>query len=80
MDCHMPVMDGFAATVEIRRSEENGGERLPIIAMTAAAMSEDRERCLEAGMDDYVSKPVSLVALGDALMRWVSSPQRLVTR
>ncbi len=70
MDCHMPVMDGFTATEEIRRGETNG-DRVPIIAMTAAAMAEDRERCLAVGMDDYVSKPVNVTAIQDALTRWI---------
>jgi CheY-like chemotaxis protein len=75
MDCHMPVMDGFAATREIRRREGAGG-RIPIIAMTAGAMAEDRDRCLAVGMDDYVSKPVSLTAVEEALHRWVQkSPE-----
>ena len=69
MDCHMPVMDGFASTRLIRQREI--GRRTPIIAMTAGALSEDRKRCLEAGMDDYVSKPVDLDALEKALSRWV---------
>jgi PAS domain S-box-containing protein len=70
MDCHMPVLDGFAATQEIRRLEK-GGDRIPIIAMTAGAMAEDREHCLAVGMDDYVSKPVNVGAIRDALARWV---------
>ncbi|WP_284752709.1 PAS domain S-box protein [Arthrobacter sp. efr-133-R2A-120] len=72
MDCHMPVMDGFEATKRIR-ARENRSARLPIIAMTAGAQDEDRERCLSAGMDDYLSKPVDLAALEDALKAWVPS-------
>ncbi|MCX2746987.1 PAS domain S-box protein [Arthrobacter sp. MI7-26] len=70
MDCHMPVMDGFQATRSIR-AQESRSEHLPIIAMTAGAQDEDRERCLSAGMDDYLSKPVDLVALDETLKRWV---------
>lgn len=70
MDCHMPVMDGFAATEEIRRRHRDG-DRIPIFAMTAGAMAEDRERCLAVGMDGYVSKPVSVDAISNALTRWV---------
>ena len=73
MDCHMPVMDGFTATEEIRR-RQGSGDRVPIIAMTAGAMAEDRERCLAVGMDDYVAKPVNVNAISDALARWVSRP------
>jgi PAS domain S-box-containing protein len=70
MDCQMPVLDGFGAAAQIRDGEQ-GKKRIPIIAMTANAMQGDRERCLAAGMDDYVPKPVTLAELDATLRRWL---------
>ncbi|MEM1250362.1 MAG: ATP-binding protein [Acidobacteriota bacterium] len=70
MDCQMPLLDGYSATQRIRALEVNG-KRLPIIAMTANAMAGDREKCLEVGMDDYLSKPFSLGQLSSSLSRWI---------
>lgn len=70
MDCHMPVMDGYSACAAIRGAE-GAGHRTPIIAMTAAVIGDSRQRCLDAGMDDFVAKPVQPGAVEDALRRWV---------
>jgi PAS domain S-box-containing protein len=77
MDVQMPVMDGFAATRAIRAGRTKVlRPALPIIAMTAHALEGDREKCLEAGMDDYVSKPVAVPALAAALERWLTRPRK----
>ncbi len=73
MDCQMPHMDGLEATRAIR-SRESAASRTPIVALTANAMPEDRRRCLEAGMDDYLAKPISLLDLQDALARAIPVP------
>jgi PAS domain S-box-containing protein len=73
MDCRMPVMDGYEATRAIRAAE-GAGRRMPIVAMTASAMVDDRERCLEAGMDDFLSKPVQPGDLHETVNHWLTGP------
>ena len=75
MDCQMPELDGFEATRQIRR--QSGANRPVIIAMTANAMEGDRERCLQAGMDDYLAKPLVLADLTECLNRWVQSAEHV---
>ncbi|MBK7673875.1 MAG: response regulator [Candidatus Accumulibacter sp.] len=76
MDCQMPEMDGFEATVQIRARQREGllRQRLPIVALTANAVAGDRERCLAAGMDDYLSKPFTREGLLCVLQRWLPQP------
>jgi CheY-like chemotaxis protein len=72
MDCQMPEMDGYAATAAIRQRETQTGDHVPIIAITANAMPEDRERCLAAGMDDYVARPVKIDVIVTMLAKWTA--------
>ncbi|MBK8437033.1 MAG: response regulator [Austwickia sp.] len=74
MDCHMPGMDGYQTTGEWRR-REGQGRRTPILAMTAGALDDDLARCLAAGMDDYLTKPVRKAELGAALQRWAPAAE-----
>ncbi len=74
MDCHMPEMDGYEATRHIRLHEAGAGRHTTVIALTAAARVEDRTRCLESGMDDFVSKPVHLSQLAATVERWIGRP------
>jgi CheY-like chemotaxis protein len=73
MDCQMPTLDGYAATAAIRR-REGDAQRTPIVAMTANAMPGDRERCISAGMDDYIAKPIDDAVLTTALAKWAVRP------
>jgi len=73
MDVSMPEMSGLEATAAIRRLEEESGTHIPIVGVTAHALKGDRERCLEAGMDDYLPKPISPRALLEKVERWVGT-------
>ncbi len=72
MDCQMPIMDGYETTQAIRDENSNvRNSKIPIIAMTANAMKGDREKCLEAGMDDYITKPIKIKELQSVIGRWI---------
>jgi PAS domain S-box-containing protein len=73
MDCSMPLMDGFEATRKIRAAQANSAQHIPIIALTANAINGDRERCFEAGMDEYLSKPIDPNRLINAVKNWAKS-------
>jgi two-component system sensor histidine kinase/response regulator len=78
MDCQMPEMDGYEATRAIREHERESGAHIPIIALTASALKGSREKCLDAGMDDHVTKPFKIKSLEEILRRWL--PQKLAAR
>ncbi|MCL4104392.1 UNVERIFIED_CONTAM: hypothetical protein GTU68_047354 [Idotea baltica] len=71
MDCQMPGMDGFEATRLIREAE-SGGKHIPIVGLTAHASADARDACLEAGMDDFISKPYTTSELAPVLVRWLA--------
>jgi PAS domain S-box-containing protein len=74
MDCRMPVLDGYAATRELRRREATAGTvHTPVIALTANALPEERQRCLEAGMDDYLAKPIAVADIELVIDRWLAA-------
>ncbi len=74
----MPIMDGYDATREIRRSQGERG-RIPIIAVTANCMEGNRERCLQAGMDDYIAKPIQVEVLRQVVQRWAPQEETVPT-
>ena len=73
MDCQMPNLDGYEATKRIRRREEITGGRIPIVAMTANAFESDREKCFEAGMEGYLTKPIDKHVLLEEVRKWVEA-------
>lgn len=77
MDCQMPEMDGLVATRQIRKAETLTGEHVPIVALTAHAMDEDRSSCLEAGMDDYIMKPIDPDRLRQVIDKWLKASEQI---
>jgi EAL domain-containing protein (putative c-di-GMP-specific phosphodiesterase class I)/signal transduction histidine kinase/HPt (histidine-containing phosphotransfer) domain-containing protein len=78
-DCNMPVMDGYEFTEAVRRKEQPGPRRLPIIAITANAMQDETVRCFQSGMDDHLAKPISLNVLKDTLEKWLEPEPAAIT-
>ena len=76
-DCHMPIWDGFQLTDAIRKDEKSTGKRAPIVAITANALHGEAERCLAAGMDDYMAKPVAMKVLKQTLVKWMGKGSTL---
>jgi CheY-like chemotaxis protein len=77
MDCQMPLLDGYETTRRLReREKEAGDDRVPVIALTANTMSGDRDRCMEAGMDDFIGKPIRAGELVEKLERWLGRPSQ----
>lgn len=74
-DCHMPEMDGFELSENIRQAETATGAHVPIIAVTANAMQEELQHCLDSGMDGCITKPVELDVLGKELNKWIKLPE-----
>ena len=73
MDCQMPVLDGYSATIKIRELERTkAARRMPIIALTAHSMPEDRQKCFESGMDEFLTKPIAIAALEHAIDKLLS--------
>lgn len=72
MDCQMPVMDGYEATQQLRQ-REGAHSHIPVIGLTAHAGTENRDRCLQVGMDDYISKPLDIDRLKELIVRWTSA-------
>jgi CheY-like chemotaxis protein len=80
MDCHMPLMDGWEATRRIRDDEQRTGIHRPIVALTADSLLEDRDRCMAAGMDDFLNKPATRQQLAATILRWTGQRPRAVTQ
>lgn len=74
MDCQMPILDGFKATGTIRQLERNSSTHTPIIALTANALEGDRKKCLDAGMDDYLTKPIEINEFYNIVEKWAKNP------